>query len=328
MVTSRSSSGRVYGGRWGRASQLLMIDDGVGMLMARSDVWFVSGNARCAAWLYLPEDASTPPPVIVMAHGLGAVRHMRLEAFAERFTAAGYACLVFDYRHFGDSAGRPRQLLSIRRQLDDWAAAIAYARSLDSVDAGRVVLWGTSFGGGHVMVAGERDGAVSAVIAQCPFTSGPSSTLAMEPLSAIKVTGRALADVAAMVTQRAPVMVALAGDPGSTALMTAPDVVPGYLPLVPDGYPFTNAVAARVGLSIPLHIPGRALRRLTCPTLVCACDGDTVAPVKATVKYASQNPNVRLRRYDEGHFDIYVGNGFEQVITDQIAFLRDVVRVS
>ena len=50
---------------------------------------------------------------------------MRLDTFAERFAAAGYSCLVFDYRHFGDSDGAPRQLLSIRRQLDDWAAAIA-----------------------------------------------------------------------------------------------------------------------------------------------------------------------------------------------------------
>ena len=47
----------------------------------------------------------------VMAHGLGGVRQMRLDAFAERFSSAGYRCLVFDYRHFGAGAGEPRQLL-------------------------------------------------------------------------------------------------------------------------------------------------------------------------------------------------------------------------
>ena len=50
-------------------------------------------------------------PMPVMAHGLGGVRQMRLDAFAERFSSAGYRCLVFDYRHFGASAGEPRQLL-------------------------------------------------------------------------------------------------------------------------------------------------------------------------------------------------------------------------
>jgi hypothetical protein len=42
---------------------------------------------------------------------------------AERFCAAGYACLVFDYRHYCDNDGQPRQLLDIGRQLDEWAAA-------------------------------------------------------------------------------------------------------------------------------------------------------------------------------------------------------------
>ena len=90
---------------------------------------FRSGGVLCRAWLYLP-DSGDPAPIIVMAHGLGAIKEMCLDAFAERFCDAGYACLVFDYRHFGASDGHPRQLLSVRRQLSDWAAAIAFARDL------------------------------------------------------------------------------------------------------------------------------------------------------------------------------------------------------
>ncbi|AZG47475.1 hypothetical protein D7316_04086 [Gordonia insulae] len=260
-----------------------------------------------------------------MAHGLGAVKEMRLDAFAERFADAGYACLVFDYRHFGDSDGEPRQLLSIRRQLDDWAAAIAYARSIPEVDSGRVVLWGTSFGGGHVMVAGARDGRVAAIIAQCPFTSGVASTLALDPMSAAKVTARGIVDLVGSAFGRAPVMVALAGVAHEPALMTAPDVVPGYLPLVPEGHPFTNEVAARVGLAIVAHRPGRALEQITCPVLVCVCDDDTVAPARQTVRYVRRGPTTQMIRYPEGHFDIYVGEAFEQVVADQVDFLDRVV---
>lgn len=83
-----------------------------------------------------------------MAHGLGATRTMRLAAFARRFVEAGYAALVFDYRHFGDSGGEPRQLLDIGRQLDDWQAAVRFARTLDDIDPTKVILWGSSFGGG------------------------------------------------------------------------------------------------------------------------------------------------------------------------------------
>jgi len=69
----------------------------------REDVQFTSDGDRISAWLYRPAD-SGPAPLLVMAHGLGAVRTMRLDTYADRFSAAGYACLVFDYRNFGDSA--------------------------------------------------------------------------------------------------------------------------------------------------------------------------------------------------------------------------------
>ena len=83
-------------------------------------------GAGLAGWLYTPADARA---CAVMAHGLSAVRDQRLPAYAERFAAAGLAVLLFDYRHFGASGGEPRQLLDIGRQLDDWRAAIAYART-------------------------------------------------------------------------------------------------------------------------------------------------------------------------------------------------------
>ena len=111
------------------------------MPQAPLDVQFDSHGMKCSAYLYRPATDSTTP-IIVMAHGLGGTRRMRLTAFAERFVAEGYACLVFDYRYFGDSEGQPRQLLDIKSQLEDWKAAVAYARSLDKIDPNRVVIWG------------------------------------------------------------------------------------------------------------------------------------------------------------------------------------------
>src|SRR2546423_9477479 len=117
--------------------------------MARRDVTFPSGDSTCAAWLYRP-DGDGPHPIVLLAHGFGALRDARLSAYAERFAAAGLAALVFDFRHFGASGGTPRQLLDVPRQLEDYRAAVAFARGLDGIDPEGVVLWGTSFSGGHV----------------------------------------------------------------------------------------------------------------------------------------------------------------------------------
>ena len=286
----------------------------------REDVHFVSGRDRISAWLYRPTDGG-PAPLLVMAHGLGAVRSMRLDAYAERFSAAGCACLVFDYRNFGDSGGEPRQLLDIGMQLADWAAAVAYARTLAGIDRDRIGLWGTSFGGGHVIATAARLPGIAAVVAQCPFTDGIASARTLNPLIFARVGILAARDLIAARLQKPPVMVAAVGRPGEVALMNAPDAYSGYLRLVPEGVDLPNEVAARIALKIMTYRPGRATAKVTCPILFCVCESDSVAPAAPTLRYAAKAPRGEVRTYPEGHFAIYVDDAFERVVADQLAFL-------
>jgi len=291
------------------------------MAYSRIDISFPSSGWRCRGWLYLPE-GDGKHPVIVMAHGFGGVKEMGLDRFAERFAAAGYACLVFDYRHFGSSEGEPRQLLDIGRQLQDWAAAVAYARDREELDRDRLTLWGTSFAGGHVIEAAARDGQVAAIISQCPFTDGPASLRVMDAGTLLKVSWLALRDAIGSLLGRPPVLVTDVGEPGSVAMMTTPDALPGFLRLVPPGFAFRNEVAARIALHVPFYRPGRAASKLQCPALFCVCEADSVAPAKATLRHVAKAPRGEIKRYPDGHFDIYVDEPFERVIADQLNFLR------
>ncbi|MGF2946767.1 alpha/beta hydrolase [Mycobacterium sp. Lab-001] len=287
----------------------------------REDVQFSSGGQMISAWLYRPT-ADGPAPLLVMAHGLGAVRTMRLDAYAERFSAAGYACLVFDYRNFGDSEGLPRQVLDVGMQLADWAAAVAYARTLDGIDNRRIVLWGTSFSGGHVIASAARLPGIAAAVAQCPFTDGLASVRTItNPLASARIFARAVRDVVAGRLGRPPVMVATAGRPGEVALMNTPDAYEGYLRLVPDGARLTNEVAARIALQIMTYRPGRYAAEIGCPILFCVSEFDSVAPAGATLRHVARAPRGEIKTYPEGHFDIYVGAAFERVVADQIGFL-------
>lgn len=290
-------------------------------MATREDVSFRSGADRISAWLYRTDNAGpSGAPLLVMAHGLGAVRTMRLDAYAERFAAAGYACLVFDYRNFGDSDGAPRQLLDVGMQLADWAAAVDYAHTLAGVDPARIGLWGTSFAGGHVIATAARL-PVAAVVAQCPFTDGIASARTIPPLTTARVSLLGLRDLAAAALGNPPVLVATAGRPGEVALMTTPDAYPGYLKLVPEGKTIRNEVAARIATKILTYRPGRLAAKVTCPILFCVCDTDSVAPAGPTLRYAAKAPRGTVKRYPEGHFDIYVGDAFERVVADQLEFL-------
>lgn len=300
--------------------------------MPRTDVSFRSGSDTCAAWLYRPDGvvvegaaaAGESRPIIVMAHGLACVREMRLDAFADRFTAAGYLCLVFDYRYFGASTGEPCQLLDIRSQREDWRAAVVYARSVAGADPGRVILWGSSFSGGHVFAVGADDPRLAAVIAQCPFTSGLASTLAVPPMTLLKLSALGVADCVGSWIGRNPLMVESNGTPGSVALMTSEDSKSGMDALMPDGSTIRTDVAARFALDIVRSFPGRSAERIRCPLFVVVCENDTVAPAGPTKRYvAAANGEMRVTK--AGHFDIYVGEEFERNVAEQLDFLARTV---
>jgi dienelactone hydrolase len=289
--------------------------------MRRDDIAFDSAGERCAAWLYTPE-GEAPHPVVVLAHGFGGVRAARLGAFAERFAKAGLAALVFDYRHFGDSGGTPRQLLDVRRQLDDWRAAVAFARGLEGIDPDRVALWGTSFSGGHVAVIAAEDDRVAAAVSQGAFLDGIWALRAAGPRNIARLTAAGLRDELARLRGRGPHMLPVVGPPGGTAAMNHPDDEPGYRALFPADVVFRNEVAARIGLRVGLYRPIRNAGRIACPWLVCVADGDLVTPPQPALKAAGRAPQGEVRRYDAGHFDIYVGDTFERVVADQVAFLE------
>ncbi|HEX6115645.1 MAG TPA: alpha/beta fold hydrolase, partial [Solirubrobacterales bacterium] len=261
-------------------------------------------------------------PCVVMAHGLGGVREAGLPPYAERFAAAGMRVVVFDYRHFGASTGEPRQLLDIGRQLGDWRAAVAFARGLDGVDPERVAIWGTSFGGGHVITIAAEDDRLGAAIAQAPMSDGMAALRALGPRRALRAVWNGLRDEAARLRGKDPVYVPLTGPPGSAAALIDDDAEAGYARLVPERSAWQNRVAARLLLRFALYRPVRRAGEIACPLLVCFCDHDGVTPPGPSIEAAERAPRGEAIRYDGRHFEIYVDALFKRTVADQTAFLE------
>lgn len=264
-------------------------------------------------------------PCVVLAHGFSGTVDSGLVAFAERFAQAGLDALAFDYRHFGDSDGEPRQLLSIKRQLADYAAAVEHARALDGVDPERIVLWGSSYSGGHVVAAAVADGRVAAVISQVPAMDGLATMLNLLRYAGAGALARmtllALRDQLAALRGRPPVMAPVVGPPGTVAAMTSPDAEPGFRAIA--GATWRNEVAARIALSAAGYRPGLQAERLPCPMLVQIADHDAVAPPQAAQDAAFRaSGRAEVRTYPIGHFEVYAGEPFERALADQLRFLR------
>lgn len=302
--------------------------------VSRTDHDFAVGRDTCAAWLYRPAGVDGPVPCVVLAHGFGMTRDCRLGAWAERFAAAGMAALVFDYRGFGDSGGTPRQVLDLAAQRADWRAAVAHARATDGVDPDRIALWGTSFSGGHVLTVAAQDRRVAAVVAQVPFVDGPallrgSRPRAPRPPGALaarlrhtaRLVGTAVRDEVRGRLGRAPLLVPVAGEVGSGAVIAGPGAERAIRHLVPEGVAWRNEVAARIALRVPFDRPGRRAAGITCPLLVAVCEEDAVTPPGPALAVARAAPRGESVRHACTHFEAYTGPGFAAFCADEVEFL-------
>jgi len=261
-----------------------------------------------------------------MAHGFSGVRDMHLDAPAQRFVANGFAALVFDYRHFGDSSGEPRQLLDVARQYEDWDAAITAARQLEGVDPDRIVLWGTSFAGGHVVDAAVRHPHIAAVIAQAPFMDGLALAMHLPKKSAMRLVFDAVRDQWRGARHRPPIYVRVTAPPGEYAALPLDHVWKSVPVVVPTGSTWRNEVTPRFGLRLATHRPVSRAGQVHQPLLVQVLDDETVLPVGPMRKAAQKAPRGRALSYSGlDHFDIYVGEGFERLVADQLDFLNEVV---
>ncbi len=293
----------------------------------RTDVSFTSHDVRLSAWRY---EAETPDwttskgrPCVVMAHGFGATKDAGLSPFAERFAAAGADVVVFDYRGFGTSDGDPRQDVDHRRHREDYVAVVEQVRRLDGIDPERVVLWGSSYSGGHVVAVAGTDQRIAAVISQGAAMDGLAAVFEIRRYAGTRQLLRLTAHALRGMVQRS-YTIPIVGEPGSLAAITSHDGLSGYEVIM--GPTFRNEMLARGIIPIMFNRPVTSASKLTMPLMLIMASSDTIAPPAAVEAVARKaGGRVETERFDVGHFEIYTGETFEKSVAAQVAFLGSVV---
>jgi len=284
---------------------------------------FASSGTRCAASHFpAASDALATPagrPVMVMGHGLGGTRDSGLEPFAKAFADAGLDVLTFDYRGFGESGGEPRQRVRLDDQVADFHAACEAAKTLPGADPDRVVLWGVSLAGGHVLrVAADRTD-VAAVVAAVPMVDGlAAGRHALRTHSAAEMLRATGLGVRSRLG-RAPVLMPVVARPGELGALTLPGAYEDYLAIA--GPTWRNEIHADVGLELGSRKPATAAARITAPLLVQIADFDRSAPPQAAAKAAFKG-RAEVRHYPCDHFDLFPGRPWhEPAVAHAVSFL-------
>jgi uncharacterized protein len=128
-------------------------------------VTFYSEGCKLAGDLYQPRGLRGPDrrAGIVLCHGYTGVKDLYLPDTARVLIEAGYIVLTFDYKGWGASEG-PRSRLAPYGRVADVQAALTFLGQQRHVDAERLGIYGTSYGGATVVWVGAVDPRVKCVV--------------------------------------------------------------------------------------------------------------------------------------------------------------------
>lgn len=267
-----------------------------------------------------------------MANGFSGTMDWILPNVAERFVAAGLGVLMFDYRHLGESGGVPRQIVDVSVQREDLRQAVAFARSRAELDPAHIALWGTSLGGSHVVEHAARDPAIAAVVLETPALDAYGGADIAEKIERMNVSRTQLAIATARLAGAAiydairgklglsPHYIAVYGEPGR-AVFCDPDLAERFATVTTGSTSWQNRVAARFLLQAPRYREG-TFEAIAAPIHVSLATDDVEVSRRYVKQKASRARHVEVHEYEAGHFDMYHGDVFEQVVADQTRFLE------
>jgi dipeptidyl aminopeptidase/acylaminoacyl peptidase len=291
--------------------------------MPSETVNFYSEGTRLSGDLFLPDGLrqNEKRAGIVLCHGYTGVRNLYLPDTAKALTNAGYVVLTFDYKGWGDSDG-PKSRLSPYGRVIDSQAALTFLGAQPMVDADRLGIYGTSYGGATVVWTAAVDPRVKAVVSVVGIGHGrrwmrsvrrPDEFADLLRLSAADRVRRVMTGQSEFVDRNA----VLLPDRQSAELATAarrgnPGAV-GEIPL--------EFIDDTLGFH-PEWIVDKIAPR---PVLFITCDDDRLVPAEESESlYAhAGEPKKLVVLKGWGHYEVYTGEAFRQVIDPTLAWYRE-----
>lgn len=265
-------------------------------------------------------DAKEASPVIILCHGFCGIQEILLPDYAEAFTQAGFATVTFDYRGFGASGGERGRLVP-SMQIEDILSVVEWVKNQPGLDAERIGLWGTSYGGCHVFGAAANNADIKCIVSQLAFANG-------ETLVTGKMSEQEKQDFVAMLNRMAEKQKATGKEMfvGLTRVLSDEESK-AFFETHKTRYPAMDIkIPFLTVLETLKYKPEDNAARVSCPTLVVVAGADTVnPPEQGRALFDAVSAQHKHFCVEEGarHYDMYSGQHFEHNIKTQINWFRE-----
>ncbi len=282
---------------------------------------FVTDGIPCSATLHIPVEIKNKAlPAILMVGGWGSVQGALTTSFINHFVADGYAVMEFDYPGWGLSGGLPRQDINPWRRVRTVNSALAHLKNLPQINAHHIIVWGTSFGGGHVVDLVSQHPDLKGAIIQVPMLDGVSTVRSVPVKQMLKFLSYGVADSVKPGTRICIPTISEKGAFGSMDRDGAWNAL--QLALNAHDQKYDNRVTARSLLTMGFYRPWKRLKDVKVPMLIIGATQDTVAPFVAEKIEKVNNPLLKVIEMEADHFDPYFEPYFTKNLQYQLDFLK------
>ena len=149
--------------------------------------------------LFVPENLkpNTRHPAIIVGHPMGAVKEQSANLYAQKLAEQGFVTLAIDLSFWGESDGRPRNLVSPDIYAEDFSAAVDYLGAQGFVDRNRIGVLGICGSGSFAISAAKIDPRMKAIATVSMYDMGAANRNGLKHAVTVEQRKKAIAEAAA-----------------------------------------------------------------------------------------------------------------------------------
>lgn len=149
--------------------------------------------------LYLPtkQSVNAKHPAIIVGHPMGAVKEQSSNLYAQKLAEQGFVTLAIDLSFWGESDGRPRNLVSPDIYAEDFSAAVDFLGAQGFVDRNRIGVLGICGSGSFAISAAKIDPRLTAVATVSMYDMGAANRNGLKHGVSVEQRKKAIAEAVA-----------------------------------------------------------------------------------------------------------------------------------